>query len=78
VEDYKTLVRLIDIKDWTDGPGYQERSVSRERVRDSSGGNWWSLSMTFRNEDGLKKKKNQKFQNLRNYDAERDRGRTNE
>jgi len=44
--------------------GYQqEQSVSRERVKDISGGNWCGrrpLSPTFSNEVGLKKKKKKK------------------
>ena len=56
---------MEDLEDagWTTsktGQGYQQRSVSREHVKDSSGVNWCGRrpwSPTFSNEVGLKMKK---------------------
>ena len=60
---------MEDLEDvgWTTskiGQDYQQRSVSRERVKDSSGMNWCGRhprSPTFSNEVGLKKKKNDQY-----------------
>jgi len=57
-------VEDLEEAEWTTsktGQDYQQRSVSRERVKDSSGVNWWGRrpwSPTFSNNDvGLKRKK---------------------